>query len=91
MKSDFLSLLKSRPDLNSWSLIQTSGQLDSDILPVLRGVDFLDVLAADRYLQLLKNSLALCGGYHRAVEWFLYTKQKDILILPDFYFWGSQY
>ena len=90
MKSDFLSLLKSRPDLNSWSLIQTSGQLDSDILPVLRGVDFLDGLATDRYLQPLKNSLALCEGYHRVAEWFLHIKQKGTLILPDFYFWGSQ-
>ena len=91
MKPDFLSLLKSRPDLNSWLLIQTSGQLDSDIPVVLRGVDFLDVLAADQYLQPLKNSLALCEGYHRVAGWFLHTKQKDILILPDFYFWGSQY
>ena len=91
MKPDFLSLLKSRPDLNSWSPIQTSDQLDSDILFVLRGVDFLDVLAIDRYFRLLKNSLALCEGYHRVAEWFLHTKQKDILILPDFYVWGSQY
>ena len=91
MKSDFLFLLKSRPDLNSWLLIQTSGQLDSDILPVLRGVDSLDDLATDRYLQLLKNLLALYGGCRRVVEWFLHIKQKGILILPDSYFWGSQY
>ena len=90
MKSDFLSLLKSRPDLNSWSLIQTSGQLDSDTLFVLQEVDFLDDLVADQYFQLLKNSLALCGECRRVVEWFLHIKQTGILILPDFYFWGSQ-
>jgi hypothetical protein len=42
--------------------------LDSDILPVLQEVDFLDDLVADQYLQLLKNSLALCEGYHRVAE-----------------------
>lgn len=39
MKSDFLSLLKSHPDLNNWLQVQTSGQSGSDILSAFQQVD----------------------------------------------------